>query len=126
MGYRIAADLVLLLHFSFILFALFGGLFVLWRSWMLLVHPPTAVWIALVAVKGWICPLTPLENRFRALGGEAGYGGGFLEHYLVPVIYPDGLTSDLQLVLGLIAIGVNGFIYLLVVGKLRRRSQRKG
>ena len=92
MAYRLLADMVLVVHLGFILFVLLGGLLVRrWRS-MALVHLPSVAYGAAIELWGWICPLTPLENRLRALGGERGYAGGFIDHYLVPVIYPEPLS----------------------------------
>jgi hypothetical protein len=111
MGYRFLADAVLVLHLAFVLFVALGGLLVLrWRraAW---VHLPAAAWGAVVMFTGWICPLTPLENGLRGLGGEAGYRGGFVEHYVVSVLYPSGLTRGIQVALGLGVILVNVAVY---------------
>jgi len=124
MAARIAADLVVLLHFLFIVFGLLGGLLALRWRWVLFLHFPAAVWISLIEFQGWICPLTPLENHFRELAGSGGYAGGFLEHYLLPLIYPPGLTRELQVILGLLALTVNLVIYALVWRHYRR--SRKG
>lgn len=115
----ILADLVVLLHLAFILFVMLGGLLVLrWRRLMWL-HLPVVVWGAAIEFVGWICPLTPLENRLRAAAGEAGYSGGFIEHYLIPLIYPAGLTRELQWLLGALVLLVNAAVYWRV---LRGRS----
>ncbi|GAB3517621.1 MULTISPECIES: DUF2784 domain-containing protein [Photobacterium] len=114
MVYRILADLVVIFHLVFIVFALLGGLLVIWRGYLLLFHIPAALWVAVISFKGWICPLTPLENRLRHLAGGEGYSGGFVEHYLIPIIYPVGLRIDVQVVLGVVAVGINIAIYLLV------------
>ncbi len=111
MIYRFLADFVVILHLVFIGFALLGGLLILWRRWAIWLHLPAAIWAGVVEFKGWICPLTPLENHLRRAGGAAGYGGGFVERYLIPVIYPEELTQELQITLGCIAIGVNLVIY---------------
>jgi len=116
---RILADLIVVFHFLFIIFALLGGLLIFWRKWIVFFHLPAAVWSALIEFKGWICPLTPLENRFRAIGNSAGYEGSFIEHYLIPVIYPAGLTHEIQIVLGFIAIAVNVVVYFVVLRQLR-------
>ena len=121
MLYRVLADLVVVAHLVFILYALFGGLVGLWKRWGLYVHLPTAVWIAVIEFQDWICPLTPLENRLRAAGGALGYDGGFVEHYLIPLIYPPGLTRSVQLVLGGVAIAVNVAVYSFVLHRRRRR-----
>lgn len=116
---RLVADLVVLLHFAFIAFAVAGGLLVLrWRrvAW---IHLPAATWAATVALAGWICPLTPLENALRRAAGEAGYSGGFIEHYVVPLVYPAGLTRELQLVLGLGVLALNLAIYAAVWRRAR-------
>ena len=111
MLYRILADLVLLFHFLFILFVIFGGFLLFWKRRLIWIHLPSAVWGALIEFQGWICPLTPLENMFRHTGGQAGYEGGFIENYLVPVIYPSGLTREIQIILGIITIGINVIVY---------------
>lgn len=119
--YALLADLTVLAHFGFILFVMFGGLLVLrWRrlAW---IHLPCAAWGALIEFAGWICPLTPLELEFRRRAGEAGYTGGFIEHYLLPVMYPAGLTREIQIVLGLGVLVLNGLIYRVVWRQRRSR-----
>ncbi|MGR5471112.1 DUF2784 domain-containing protein, partial [Vibrio astriarenae] len=76
------ADLVVILHHLFIIFALIGGVLVRWRSYMLFIHIPAALWVTVISFKGWICPLTPLENQLRQAAGDEGYPGGFVEHYI--------------------------------------------
>jgi len=122
MGYRLAADAVLLLHAAFILFVVFGGLLA-WR-WprMAWIHLPAAVWGAVVELAGAGCPLTALENEFLAKAGLAGYGGGFIEHYLLGAIYPEGLSRTTQMLLGGGVVAVNAAIYGRFV-RLRRRRQ---
>lgn len=122
MIYRVLADVVVLLHFSFVLFVVLGGF--LLRRWPRLVylHVPIAVWGVLIEFAGWICPLTPLENHLRRLGGEAGYEGGFIDHYIIPVLYPGGLTRTLQYLLGIFALLINIVAYLLY---FRRRRAEK-
>jgi hypothetical protein len=119
MGYRVMADLVVGVHALFVAFVLAGGLLVLRRPWVAALHVPAAVWGALIEFQGWICPLTPLEQSLRAAAGEAGYRGGFIEHYLLPVLYPSGLTRDVQVVLGSLVLLVNVAIY----GFLLRRGR---
>ena len=114
MIYRVLADLVVVAHLLFIVFALLGGLLLLWRRVWLIIHLPAAIWVSLISVKGWICPLTPLENFLRVKAGAGGYGGGFVEHYIIALIYPVGLTPQLQLILGVVALLVNIGIYGLV------------
>ena len=114
MIWRTLADLVLLIHMAFIVFVIIGGFFAtLWR-WLPWVHLPAAAWAAALELGGWICPLTPLENWLRQASGEAGYAGGFIEHYLVRVIYPTGLTPDIQVYIGLGVLLINGVAYSIV------------
>jgi Protein of Unknown function (DUF2784) len=116
----IAADAVLLAHGAFIAFVLLGaGL--LWR-WPRIVwlHLPAAAWGAYVEFSGKLCPLTPLENRLRHAAGEQGYSGGFVEHYLLPLIYPEGLTRETQWLLGAVVLLVNGLLYGLWLRRRRR------
>jgi len=117
MAHRILADAVLVMHLAFILFVVAGGLLVLrWRgvAWL---HLPAVAWGALIEFMGWICPLTPLEVWARSQAGEAGYTGGFIEHYLLPVVYPAALTRDLQIALGCLVLVVNVFVYAWIVGR---------
>ncbi|EFW83443.1 hypothetical protein ALP26_03813 [Pseudomonas savastanoi pv. glycinea] len=100
MFYRVAADAVVAFHLLFIVFVLFGGLLVVSRPWLALLHVPAAAWGAAVEFLHLYCPLTPLENTLRRTAGEQGYDGGFVEHYLIPLIYPAGLTPGIQLWLG--------------------------
>ena len=122
MIHRLAADAVLLLHLGFILFVLLGGLLVLRWRWAPLLHLPAAAWGVYVELSGGLCPLTPLENRLRSAAGEAGYTGGFIEHYLLALIYPAGLTHEIQYVLAAIVVGVNGLAYAWVWRRRRRRT----
>jgi hypothetical protein len=111
--YRVAADLLVVVHLLFVLFVATGGLLVLrWRpvAWL---HVPAAAWGAFVELTGRICPLTPLENHFRALAGLETYSGTFIDRHLVPVLYPDGLTAETQLVLGIAVIVGNAALYAL-------------
>jgi hypothetical protein len=111
MPFSLLADLVVVIHFLFILFVIFGGLLVLHkRSWAWL-HIPVAVWGALVELTGWICPLTPLENWLRLQGGVSVYTSDFIERYVVSLIYPSSFTRSQQLILGLGVIVINGLIY---------------
>jgi hypothetical protein len=122
MGYALLADLVLLLHAAFIAFVLLGGLLVLrWRP-LVWLHVPAVVWGILIEVQGWLCPLTPLENRLRQAAGTQGYDAGFIEHYLAPLIYPAGLTPAIQLVLAALVFLINVMIYALLWRVWRKRS----
>jgi nitrate reductase gamma subunit len=120
MGYRILADLVVGVHALFVVFVFAGGLLALRWPWAAAAHVPAAVWGTLIEFRGWICPLTPLEKSLRASAGQAGYEGGFIDHYLLPVLYPSGLTQGVQLVLGSLVIAVNVVVYGLL---LRRRAR---
>jgi len=120
MLFRLAADALVLLHLAFILWVLFGGLLVLkWRP-ALLVHLPALAWGLAVEGLHLECPLTDWENRMRFAAGDAGYHGGFVEHYIWPLIYPAGLTPQIQWLLGAIVLLVNLAIYGYVLGRRRR------
>lgn len=120
MYFRFAADGVLLLHLAFILFALFGGaLATRWR-WMPLVHLPTAAWAFFVELTGRTCPLTYLENELRIRAGQSGYRESFIEHYLLDLIYPAGLSREVQFVLAAIVVLVNIALYSYHYGRGRR------
>lgn len=119
MIYRALADLVLVLHLGFVLFVVWGGLLVLRWPWVAFLHIPAALWGVLIEYSGWICPLTPLENSLRVRGGEAGYTGGFIEHYIQPALYPHGLTRGAQIVLGSLALLVNFAAYAMVLSRRR-------
>jgi len=120
MIYRILADLLVALHMAFVLFVALGGILVLWRRRLAFVHIPAAIWGVLIEFAGWVCPLTPLEVRFRILGGEAGYVGGFMDQYLVPVLYPVGLTREQQVGLGILVAALNLGIYGVLVWKRKK------
>ena len=111
MFYRPLADVLVLLHLVFVVFVVAGGFLVLRRPRLVWVHLPAAAWGFLIELFGWICPLTNLEVDLRRMGGEAGYSGGFVEHYLLPILYPTGLTRGHQLFLGLLVVAVNGGVY---------------
>lgn len=111
MQYVILADMVVVVHMLFVLFVVFGGLFVLrWRrsAW---VHLPAVFWGAVIELGDWVCPLTYLENYFRRLGGEAGYNGSFIQRYLEPLLYPIGLTRSNRIILGIAVILINAAVY---------------
>lgn len=121
MRWLILADLVVAVHVLFVAFAVTGGLLALRWRWLPLLHLPALAWGALVEIEGWTCPLTPLENHWRALAGAGAYPGDFMAHYVLPVLYPAGLTRGVQgwLAAGLIAC--NAIAYAVV---LRRRGAR--
>lgn len=122
MPYRSLADLVVLAHLAFVLFALLGGLLALRWRWIPWVHLPAAAWGALVEFAGWLCPLTPLENWLRRASGAPGYRAGFIDHYVLPVLYPGELTRELQIVLGLVLLGINAGVYWFVWRSRRSRA----
>lgn len=121
--YRWLADLVVVAHVLFVVFAVFGGVLVLWRPRIAWVHVPVAAWAVLIEYVGWVCPLTPLENALRARGGTAPYHDGFIAHYVLPALYPVALTRNIQWVLGSIALGVNLLVYGVVLFRRRRKGQ---
>jgi len=108
---ELAADLIVLLHLGFIVFVIFGGLLVAKWHWLMWVHVPAALWGAFIAYVGWVCPLTPLENRLRLAAGEESYETSFVQHYLIPIIYPEDLTRTVQIGLGSFVVLVNVLIY---------------
>jgi hypothetical protein len=112
--WSVLADVALVLHVAFVGFVILGGLLALrWRkvAWL---HVPCALWGAWVEVAGWVCPLTHLENAWRRRAGEVGYAGGFLEHYVAPVLYPPGLSREMQVGLGLAVVLLNVAVYAVV------------
>lgn len=120
MMYRIATDLLVILHLGFIVFVVAGGvLCIKWRK-LIWIHIPAIIWGTVIELSGWICPLTPLENYFRRKSGEAAYAGDFVSQYLVPVIYPESLTREIQWLLALAVLVINGAVYTIIVKKHRR------
>ena len=117
--YGLLADAVLLFHFGFVLFVVVGGLLILRWRWVAWLHVPAAAWGVAIELGGWICPLTPLENHLRELAGQTTYGTDFISRYLLPVIYPEGMTRNAQLALGVAALLGNVVIYRVA---LRRRD----
>lgn len=121
MPHRLLADALVVVHLAFVLFVVLGGLLALRWPRAAWVHLPAALWGAWIEWAGWICPLTPLENRLRERGGQSGYDTTFVEQYIVPVLYPPGLSREVQWVLGALVVAVNVAVYLWV---LRRRARR--
>ena len=119
--YQLLADSVLVLHFLFIAFVLGGGLLALRWPRVLWLHVPAVVWGVVVEIMGWICPLTPLENQLRTLAGGGAYAGSFIERYCLPLIYPDGLTAQVQWLIAGLVLVVNGVIYTWLLRKHWRR-----
>ena len=123
MWYKVGADIVLIAHFAFVLFVIFGGLLVLrWPS-LVWAHVPTAIYGATIEFIGFVCPLTPLENALRHRGGEAGYSGGFIEHYITATIYPSGLTRGIQVGFGVGVVVLNGVVYAIAIVRARGRAR---
>ena len=120
---HVLANLVLVVHAAFIAFVALGGLLVVRWPKLAWLHLPAVAWGAGISFAGAICPLTPLENALRAAAGHGGYDGGFIEHYLLAFVYPDGLTRGAQVALGVAALVVNGAAY---AWAWRRRSLRPG
>ena len=125
MSDRLAADAVVALHLAFVAFACLGGLFAWRRLRYAWVHLPALAWAAWIELTGTICPLTPLENALRRRAGDAGYAGGFVEHYLLPVLYPAGLTPQIQSWIALGLLGLNVAIYWVALARWRARRRRQ-
>ena len=122
MLYRLAAEAVLVAHLGFILFVTLGAIFAFWRRWMVLVHLPAAAWGVYISVTGGLCPLTNLEKYLRISAGQAGYSGGFIEYWLLGIIYPAGLTREIQYLLAAGLVLLNLIIYGLLLYRYRDRS----
>ncbi|MCL4847672.1 MAG: DUF2784 family protein [Acidobacteria bacterium] len=122
MTWALLADAIVVVHLAFVAFVVLGGLMV-WRwprlAW---VHVPAAAWGALVEFRGWVCPLTPLEVSWRLRAGQEGYTGDFVEQYLLPILYPEGLTRGVQIALGVFVVVVNVGVYAALLLRARRRS----
>ncbi len=119
MSWALLADAVVLVHLLFLVFVVLGGVAALRWPRVAWLHLHAAAWGVWIELSGGICPLTPLENRFRAAAGQAGYAGGFIDHYLVPILYPPGLTRGHQIVLGVGVLALNLTVYAVL---LRRRA----
>ncbi|WP_372684026.1 DUF2784 domain-containing protein [Desulfosarcina sp.] len=118
----LAADIIMLVHLLFILFGALGGILVVkWRK-VAFLHLPCVLWGVLIAFGGWICPLTPLEMHLRQLAGQAGYAGGFIDHYVMPIVYPAGLTRGMQIAFGVTLLTVNLLVYARML--VNRGSER--
>lgn len=126
MLYRLAADAVLLLHLLFIFFVMAGGALVYKWRWIALLHLPAVAWAVLLEFFGWICPLTPIEVELRLAAAQQAYSGSFVEHYLLPLLYPASLDQTLQFLLGSLVLLVNGVIYAWLLLGLRKQGGRTG
>ena len=124
MPYGLLADLVLLAHAGFVVFVVLGGLPVLRWPRLAWLHLPAVAWGAGIEFAGAICPLTPLEIHLRSLAGQQGYAGGFVEHYVFALLYPEGLTRNVQLALGLLVIVINALVYAIVWRRHRAGARR--
>ncbi len=112
MAYSALANAVLIIHLAFVVFVVLGGLLVLRRRNLAWVHLPAALWGILIEYADWVCPLTPIENALRRRAGETGYTGDFIEHYLMALLYPGGLTRRMQIGLGTVALVINVAVYV--------------
>lgn len=115
MAYKIAADLIVVIHFGFIIFVIFGALLILKSRKFIYLHIPAVIWAALIELNHWFCPLTVYENQFRQAANQSGYTEGFIQHYLIPIIYPSGLTHSTQQILGISVIVLNLLIYSWII-----------
>lgn len=123
--WRVLADAVLIGHFAFVLFVVAGGALVLRWPRLVWLHLPAAAWGVAIEFGGWICPLTPLENRLRELAGHGAYQGDFIAHYLLGVLYPQGLTRQVQWVLGGAVLVINVLVYAIWLRRRWRASAGK-
>lgn len=123
--YQFLADIVLVAHFAFVVFVLAGGLLLLRWPRLVWMHLPAVAWVVFIEVAGWVCPLTPLENYFRALAGGNVYQGDFIGRYLLPLIYPASLTPTIQLILAGVVIVFNLTIYTVII-RVRKRARQAG
>jgi Protein of Unknown function (DUF2784) len=115
---KIKTDLVLGVNFTFVIFSVLGGFLVLWKRWIAWFQVPSVPWSSFVSLFSHVCPLTPIENRFRRLAGQAGYEGGFVQHYVAPLVYPGGMPRRMELIAGFSVLIWNACFYAFVV--LRR------
>jgi hypothetical protein len=120
----VIADLVVAIHFTFVLFVVLGGLLVLRWPRLAYLHLPAVTWGVLIEFAGWVCPLTPLEQSLRLKAGEQGYSGSFIEHYVLPLLYPSALTRTIQVALGAIVIAVNLCIYGYLLKRLNTKARK--
>ena len=124
--WRVLADAVLIGHLAFVLFVVVGGALVLRWPRLAWLHLPAAAWGVAIEFGGWICPLTPLENHLRQLAGQAAYEGDFIAHYLLAVLYPQGLTREIQWLLGSAVLVINAVVYAIWLRHRRLAAGAKG
>lgn len=124
MLYSCLADIVVIVHFGFILFVILGGIAVYFWKKLIWLHLAALGWGICIEFSGWICPLTPLENTLRSLSLQAGYEGGFIEHYLIPIIYPEGLTRDIQIMLGTLVLVLNLTVYFVLFIRRKKNAEQ--
>jgi hypothetical protein len=125
MGYSFLSDIVVLVHFIYVIFAIVGGVLCIWWRKIIWLHIPAALWAAIISFAGWICPLTYLEDWFRFKGGGTGYSEGFIVKYIEPVLHPAGLTRRHQIGIGIIIVVLNLVIYGFVLSAGKRRLPRE-
>jgi hypothetical protein len=123
MSYGILADIVVLVHLGFVLFAVLGAVLIIWWRWILWLHLPAVFWAIWIEATGGICPLTPLENWLQIRAGQGAYRGNFVDHYLIPVLYPAGLTRHIQFMMGLFVIIINLALYIYIFFQTRRHNE---
>jgi len=121
---KVSADLLVAVHFAFIVFVVLGGFLVLKWGKVAILHIPCVLWGGLIEFSGWICPLTPVERYLREVAGGEAYSGGFIDHYIMPLVYPTGLTREMQISLGIIILISNLGIYGLVIFRRTKRKER--
>jgi hypothetical protein len=124
MIFGLLADATAIVHLGFVVFVVFGGLLVIRNPEWIFVHLPAALWGAAVEIGGWVCPLTPLERWLRESAGEVGHRGGFVEHYVLSLLYPSGLTRGIQVALGCGVLAVNVGFYAIFWTRLRSTRGR--
>ena len=122
MPYQLLADTVVLIHIAFVVFAVVGGVLAMKWRWVCLVYLPAVLWAAWIEFTSGICPLTPLENWLRSNAGQRGYQGGFIEHYIMPVLYPSAMDSRIQIMLGVLVVSVNVVVYGYLLAHSRHRT----
>lgn len=122
MAALLLADLLVIFHGVFVLVAVLGGLLVFRWRWWAWFHVPAFLWAGFIELTGGICPLTPMENRLRTLGGGSAYQGDFIDHYLIPLLYPSNLTREIQIALGIFVILFNMGVYALYWYRLQQKG----